>query len=355
MFFALIPRCRRCRSSLKPKSVRSEDTSVVGVGRGFVSLAVAVAVAGTSIQFASPGAGAAASEYLTAYVGWGNPTDLSAAATAMKHQFAYGSDYVSYASWASMDDPYDEKPWRGKGYTMMWGIPMLPASGGSLSVGATGGYDVYFKKLAANLIADGQADAMLRLGWEFNESSFPWYAAGEAAAFVAYWRQIVTTMRAVPGAQFSFIWDPNRGDNGQGDLAMGNLESYYPGGAYVNAIGLDVYDQAWNYYPGASIEFEQIETQTWGLDWLASFANLEGKPIAIPEFGLGGGASSATPGAAYQGSGAVSGGDDGTFIQDMSTWAKANSVEVMAYWDIGADSIQDGRNPVALQALQAGF
>ena len=50
-------------------------------------------------------------------------------------------------------------------------------------------------------------------------------------------QQIVTTIRAVSGANFAFEWNPTLGDTGIGDLA-----NFYPGNAYVNYIGSDVYD-----------------------------------------------------------------------------------------------------------------
>lgn len=306
-------------------------------------------VAPTGVALASGGT------YLTAYVGWGDPGALAAASAAMGHPFTYASDYVSYTSWTAMDNPYDERPWQGTGYTMIWGVPMLTQSGGTLAAGASGQYNKYFRVLAQHLVADGQGHSVLRLGWEFNSNSFPWYAAGQPTAFVAYWKQIVNTMRSVPGQNFMFEWNPDRGDNGQGDMAMGNFDSYYPGSTYVDVIGLDVYDQSWGVYPGATQEFTQIEDQTWGLNWLAEFGESEGKPIAIPELGLGAGGYSSTPGGAFTGTGSVSGGDDGTFIADISGWVTEHPVVSIAYWDHGSGSVQNGNDPLVLQALKAGF
>ena len=89
-------------------------------------------------------------------------------------------------------------------------------------------------------------------------------------------------MRSVPDAAFRFEWNPTVGDLGVGDLA-----TYYPGNAYVDFIGLDVYDTAWASYPGEQAQFDKIKTETYGLNWLASFAAQQDKPIVLPERGLG--------------------------------------------------------------------
>lgn len=185
-----------------------------------------------------------------------------------------------------------------------------------MAAGASGAYDNYFVQLARHLVAAGMRNAILRLGWEFNERSYPWYAAGQAASFVRYWRNIVTAVRSVPDSTFAFEWNPDRGDQGGGDSTVGDLASYYPGNQYVDIVGLDVYDSSWQSYPGAAAEFQSIRTQAWGLDWLADFGQLVGRPLAIPELGLGSGPSSPDSGAVH-GPEAVSGGDDPTFIVDM--------------------------------------
>ena len=54
----------------------------------------------------------------------------------------------------------------------------------------------------------------------------------DAANFVAFWRQIVTTMRAVPGAKFKFLWNPN-----SGSPTTYTPDQAYPGDAYVDYVG----------------------------------------------------------------------------------------------------------------------
>ena len=81
--------------------------------------------------------------------------------------------------------------------------------GGSLRQGASGAYDQHFRQLAADLVAKGQGNAILRLGWEFNGDWYPWKAETDPAAFAEYWRRIHGVMRSVPGAQgLRFDWNP---------------------------------------------------------------------------------------------------------------------------------------------------
>ena len=237
-------------------------------------------------------------------------------------------------------------PVAGQGYSMVWGIPMLPDSyrpstnladtSGScygLSQDASGVFNTKFSKVAHALVASGFGSSVVRLGWEFNGGWAPWSAGGCAGQFVGAFQQIVSTMRAVPGANFTFEWNPTLGDQG-----AGNLANYYPGSTYVNYIGLDVYDTNWGRYPGARAEFTSLKTQSYGLNWLATFAAQEGKRIVIPEWGLGWGSCNSGQPVNAPGN-QVCGGDDATFISDMASWIKANDVFEDTFWDYGTSSL----------------
>ena len=47
-------------------------------------------------------------------------------------------------------------------------------------------------------------------------------------------------MRSVSGANFKFIWNPI--DSSNASCPGVNLEKFYPGDSYVDAVALDVYD-----------------------------------------------------------------------------------------------------------------
>ena len=271
----------------------------------------------------------------------GSQPALGNFSTIVGHQPEYAMDFLDGSSWSSItESDYPYPYWKGLGYTMIWGVPMLPSTWTStLAEGAAGDFNSDFVTVAQNIVNAGFPNSIIRLGWEFNGSWFPWAAGGQASAFVTYYQNIVTAMRSVAGENFTFEWNPTIGDQGVGDLA-----AYYPGNAYVNYIGLDVYDMAWGSYPGAQAEFNTLETETYGLNWLASFAAQEGKQIVLPEFGLG-----------WSTGGEAGGGDDPTFINDMAQWISQNNVFEANFWDYGTSSVDNGANPNTAAALAADF
>jgi hypothetical protein len=303
------------------------------------------------------------SSVLGVYAGAGDVSAVGALAQSTGHQPSSAMDFLDGTSWQTIDNPsWLLSKWQGTGYQMIWGVPILPStftadsnsadtSGGAygLAQGAAGAYNQYFATLARSLVAGGQGSSVIRLGWEFNGGWFPWSAGGHAASFIGYWQQIVTTMRSVPGANFRFEWNPTLGD-----LNVGDLASYYPGSAYVDYIGADVYDEAWATYPGAAAEFSTIENETYGLNWLASFAAQEGKAITFPEWGLGWGASANGAPVSAPGQN-VSGGDNPTFINDMADWIAFHNVYEATFWDYGSSAVSSTTNPNTLGALAKDF
>jgi Glycosyl hydrolase family 26 len=281
------------------------------------------------------------------YVGPGDPKGVESLSQAIGCRPVYAMDFLDATSWQSISDPsWFLSQWKGSGYSMIWGVPILPGSGSAtLAAGASGTYDQYFVNLAKVFVAGGQGSSIIRLGWEFNGGWFPWAANGQAANFTAYWQQIVTSMRSVPGANFKFEWNPTLGDMG-----VGNLANYYPGNSFVDYIGADVYDQSWATYPGAAAEFNTIKNQTYGLNWFASFAAAQGKPLTLPEWGLGGGPGNNGAPITVPNE-EVAGGDNPTFINDMSAWIKANNVFEATFYDVGQSLVTSSTNAKAYAAL----
>jgi hypothetical protein len=280
-----------------------------------------------------------------------NPTVEQALTHSIGRQPKYAMAFLDGSSFQKMEDPsWFMSQFQGSDYSMIWGVSILPSSGDySLATGATGAYNRYFVTLARRLVSGGQGSSIIRLGWEFNGSWFTWKAGGQAGNFIAYWRQIVTAMRSVPGANFKFEWNPDSGDQG-----VGNLANYYPGNNYVDLIGLDVYDIAWGSYPGAAAEFSTIETEPYGLDWLASFSAHQGKPMTLPEWGLGGGDSHDGAPVSDPGN-PVSGGDDPTFINDMAAWMSAHNVYEATLWDVDDSLVSPTSNPNSFAAVAHDF
>jgi hypothetical protein len=318
------------------------------------SLAILLPVEALGLSFgqqAEASASVSGVNPLGIYAGAANPGVISDLGQTLGRQPTFAMDFLQADSWQSIENPsWFLSQWKNSGYSMIWGVPILPnGTGYSLAAGASGAYNSYFVTLAKAFVAGGQGNSIIRLGWEFNGGWFPWAANGHAAAFVSYWQQIVTAMRSVPGANFTFEWNPTLGDMG-----VGNLANYYPGNAFVDYIGADVYDQSWASYPGASAEFSTIENQTYGLNWLASFAAQQGKPITLPEWGLGSGpGNGGAPIAAANEE--VAGGDDPTFINDMAAWIASHNVYEATFYDVGQSAVNTTTDPKSFGALVSDF
>jgi hypothetical protein len=299
---------------------------------------------------------------LGVYAGAAYPPPVPAFAARIGTQPTYAMDFLNGSTWSSITRRWPYGYWKGKGYTMIWGVNMLPdtyspntdpqETGGScygLTQGATGAFDHYFRTVATNIVQAGFPKSVIRFGWEFNGNWFPWAAQGCPGAFVHYFDDIVTTMRSVPGTHFTFEWNPTRGDLGVGDLSR-----YYPGNKYVDEIGLDVYDLERDSYPGARAEFRHMLTETYGLNWTARFAAAHGKVVVLPEWGLGWGTCSKS-GQPISGSGPVCGGDNATWVNLMTKWIATHNVLEGTFWNFGPSSLQRGRNPLTAAALSARY
>jgi Glycosyl hydrolase family 26 len=314
---------------------------------GLLSLVLVLASVGGFFWANSAQASAGASSVpLGDYAGWVNASGIATFGSETNTHPTLATDYLDRTDgWAAMDNGGGEGGWTGTGYRLVLGVPILPGVG-TLAQGATGAYNQYFATLAQNLVAEGQGNAILRLGWEFNGDWYPWSVANntDAANFAAFWIQIVNTMRAVPGAQFQFLWNPNLGGT-----TSWSLTAAYPGNAYVDYIGSDVYDEYWGTPQTPQNSWSNILTQSWGLNWLVSFAASEGKPIAIPEWSVC---------IRSDGHGL---GDDPYFINQFANWVATNNVaftNIFSFNDTagGQDNdITDGNFPNALAAFKTDF
>jgi hypothetical protein len=219
------------------------------------------------------------------------------------------------------------------GRRLNYSVAMFPTGQGSLAQCAQGLYDFRFRNLANNMVANGLQRSIIRPGWEFSGSWMPWYAGnGQQANFAECFRRIVTAMRtAQPNAGFEFDWNPNY------DILQSDLTATYPGDAYVDYIGFDLYDQGWNgRYPIPSGCTGTCQSDRWKLNWdvqfapaltkFRNFAQARNKRLSVPEWGVN---NPATTG----------GGDNTYFIQQMLAFIfnPANNVGYHSYFDVQAD------------------
>jgi hypothetical protein len=286
---------------------------------------------------AVPGPAAASDPAATlgVYAGSGDAEAVGNFERSLGRPVGYVHDYLDKRSWTTISSAtWLADTWRASGRNdkMVISVPILPDTGGTLAEGATGSYNQHFEQLARTLIDGGQGSAVLRPGFEFNGTWFRWSIAGpgNAAAFAEYWRQIIQTMRAVPGADFKFDWSPSSGSSWVNGQPL-NPEEAWPGDAYVDYIGLDQYDQSWApNYTDPVARWEANQTQPYGMRWHRDFAAAHNKPMTFPEWGL----AIRTDG--------HGGGDAPYFIEQMHQWIATNNVAYHLYFEY-ADSVMSSQ------------
>ncbi len=198
------------------------------------------------------------------------------------------------------------------------------ATSPTLVAAAAGDYNSTFYALGELLVKDGFSNTIIDLGREMNGAWYEWSEnrapSSEPDAYILAWRQIVTTMRSVPGQHFKFLWTVF--------MANSSVAECWPGSAYVDYIGTDIFD--WyggvNYtYPhtaSGALDHEEkwrqiLTAEPGGLNWMAAFSQATGKPIAVPEWGLD-----------FH---TFGGQDDPLFITNMMAWMKAHDA-IGLYW-----------------------
>jgi hypothetical protein len=197
----------------------------------------------------------------------------------------------------------------------------------ALVAAAAGELNPEFYGLGELLVKNGLSHTIIDLGREMNGAWYEWSEhrapPSEPDAYILAWRQIVTAMRSVPGQHFKFLWTAY--------MAEASVAECWPGSAYVDYIGSDIFD--WfggkdGAYPltasGAldhEFKWQEILTaEPAGLNWMAKFSLVTGKPIIIPEWGLD-----------FHSFG---GQDDPFFITKMMSWMKAHDA-IGLYWGQG--------------------
>jgi hypothetical protein len=301
----------------------------------------------TSAVAGSAGTGSAAAQPTRFGVFLGTKAEVSGFESWVGRAVKDVTHFSDRQTWNDIAHPRLNE-WRGTAYRLIYAVPMLPSTEdatkeASMRAGATGDYDAHFTALAKSLISDGQQDAVLRVGWEFNLKSWPW-GIKDSVTFTKYFRHIVTAMRAVPGAKFTIDWNPNNGFNPY------DAADYWPGGKYVDTIGVDVYDLDQTVYGTAyrgkkvcDVECRAQKQETaWnevvyggerGLQYWAYFAQQHHKPLSLPEWGLW-----------EMTNGSDGGGDNPFFIEQMHSFIETpgNNVAYASYFDVdGGDGLHD--------------
>lgn len=204
---------------------------------------------------------------------------------------------------------------------------------------AGGKFDSYATQLGKNLVAAGLGNSVIRLGAEMNgiwEGDFIGTTKHEQNLWAECFANEVTGLRQAPREAFLIDWNPN--------ACKGNYPyaNFYPGNAYVNIVGLDLYDVDCE-YPKTAVTFSQLANEPAGLTKFEAFASAKGKPMSFPEWGL-------TP---------FPSGDDPLYVDGMASTIAGGDFAFESYFDANLEIrayLQMGLSaPQALAEFQKWF
>ena len=299
----------------------------------------------------------------------------------------YAEEFMYCWGWGAYSSPQDIRatywgPWvqAKPGRQLILTVPpfpdsLFPESSGTgkandplartvYQAAAAGDYNQYYKQLGQILVDYGLANTIIRFGHEMNGDWYAWsirvptdtssssetIREEKQANYAAAFRQFVDTLRSIPGSNFRFCWNPNTCDSSVPD-AVGMLERSYPGNDYVDYIAFDQYD--WYippyastpaYFTSADENFRRaIQMEAWnnmvnypaGMNWFAAFAKQQGKPLAIPEWGVW--YRDESEGSDWN----QAGGDNPYFIGQMFNWINDNDVAFNSYFMYGDSNLLD--------------
>jgi hypothetical protein len=227
---------------------------------------------------------------------------------------------------------------------LMLAVPAC-VQGSSWATEASGGNDAHWRTLGASLVGAGLQHSVLRIGRELNGGWYPWTAGwsggNTVANYLAGYQHVVSVLRSVPGAAFTFMWNPTIGVV-NGLMAAGGVEQSFPGSGCVDVVGLDIYDGDWtgiydqSYIRTSAQQLASFDKNVLncadGLTAWQKLADGWGKPVGFPEWGL----RLWNDGDVYHG-----GGDDPVFITEMATWIKGHSAWMHAFWEDTGGGVMD--------------
>jgi mannan endo-1,4-beta-mannosidase len=115
---------------------------------------------------------------------------------------------------------------------------------------ASGRYDGYLSKYAEDVRAYSHP-VIMSFGHEMNGDWYSWgYRKTRPAVFVSAWRHVVTLFRALGARNATWLWTVNIINNTQSGR-IPRPDKWWPGGAYVNWVGIDGYylKPSWQFAP----------------------------------------------------------------------------------------------------------
>lgn len=192
-------------------------------------------------------------------------------------------------------------------------IPPAPESLGAngLVQVANGNFNSWWASYGTYLTNNGMNSnrTVIRLGWEMNGNWYVWSATtGLETTFINAFRNVVNSIRSTaPNVQFD--WCVNKGNQ-----SNTNAWAAYPGDAYVDILGLDIYD-FWD-ASFTDAQFNANAAKVPSLNDVSAYCRAHGKQMALDEWGV-----------AHDAHG---GNDNPFFIQKIWNWLNANT-DILAY------------------------
>jgi beta-mannanase len=167
------------------------------------------------------------------------------------------------------------EPWAGRADDPAWSLREAILSGRQ---------DAYIESWARGLAAYGRP-VLLRFAHEMHHQSYPWAVGvngNTAEEYVAAWRHVHEIFARLGATNVAWIWNPNTLGGAPPEAYEPVYRSLYPGDAYVDWVGLDIYNTG----PGLD----------WGAPSWRSFAEildppyravtaLTARPLLLPEMG----------------------------------------------------------------------
>ncbi len=204
---------------------------------------------------------------------------------------------------------------------------------------ATGKFDGYAREMGENLVGAGLQNSVLRIGPEMNGKWEPYFmgkTTEEQHLWVSCFDNEVTALRQAPGEHFLIDWNPNAC---KGYFPYSN---FYPGNAYVDIVGLDLYDVGC-LAPTRRLNFTQLAAEREGLDHFEDFAAAQGKPMSLPEWGLS----------------TIPAGDDPGYIDGIGATVARGNFAFESYFDVTAPKSKalplGPRTPLSVTAFKEWF
>jgi hypothetical protein len=199
---------------------------------------------------------------------------------------------------------------------------------------ANGMWDNQFHYIAKRLRDAGMGNSIIRPGWEMNYACCGAGVTGDGGpeAYAAAWRRMHGIFKQYNDrgeTNFKFFWNPLHINTTANSFS--NDMRYYPGDAYVDIMGYDLYDSVWGTEPKSG----GIVNNTWAdpagvwnkyhlpsLNSLKDYAVTHNKQVGFGEWAImGGGCTTSCSGDPITLKDAKQAGvDNPTFMQKMYEW-----------------------------------